>query len=82
MAGKRKVKFQGNDVWGEEIEFETEKEGWNDYILHDGTKLKMKTVVSDVVRLELYQPDGSPVYLINSSNVVSAIVPDSLKKKE
>lgn len=82
MAAKRKVNFQGNEVWGEEVDFEAEREGWNEYVLHDGTRLKMKTVVSDVVRLELFQPDGSPVYLVNSTNVVSALVPDSLKKKE
>ncbi len=81
MAGKRKIQFQGNEVWGEEVDFETEREGWNEYVLHDGTRLKMKSVVSDVLRLEMFQPDGSPVYYINSTNVVTAIVPDSLKRK-
>ena len=82
MAGKRKVQFQGNEVWGEEIEFEAEREGWNEYLLHDGTRLKMKAVVSDVLRLEIHQPDGSPVYFVNSTNVLTALVPDSLKKKD
>lgn len=82
MAGKRKIQFQGNEVWGEEVDFETEREGWNEYVLHDGTRLKMKSVVSDVLRLEMFQPDGSPVYFINSTNVVTAIVPDSLKRKD
>ena len=39
------------DVPGEEIEFETEREGWNIYILHDGTKLKMKSIVANIIRL-------------------------------
>lgn len=69
-------------MWGEEVEFETEREGWNEYVLHDGTRLKMKSVVSDVLRLEIYQADGSPVYFINSTNVVTAIVPESLKRKD
>jgi len=78
---KRKVNFQGREVLGEEVDFETEHEGFNTYILHDGTKLKIKTVVADVLRLDLYKPDGEPVYLINSANIVSAIVPDNLKRK-
>jgi hypothetical protein len=78
---KRKVNFQGQEVWGEEIEFETEREGFNTYILHDGTKLKMKSVVSEILRLDLNKPDGEPIYLINATNVVSAIVPENLKRK-
>jgi len=78
---KRKVNFQGREVLGEEVDFETEHEGFNTYILHDGAKLKIKTVVADVLRLDLYKPDGEPVYLINSANIVSAIVPDNLKRK-
>ena len=66
---------------GEEIEFETEREGWNTYILHDGTRMKLKAVVSNIVRLDAYKPDGEPIYIINSSNVAAADVPEGLKKK-
>ena len=43
--------------------------------------MKMKTVVSDIARLEVYKADGDPVYVINSTNVAMANVPDRLKKK-
>jgi hypothetical protein len=66
---------------GEEIEFEAEREGWNIYIVQDGTKLKVKAVVGKIVRLDAYKPDGEPVYLINSSLVTATDVPDHLKKK-
>ena len=78
---RRKVNLQGRDIWGEEIEFETEGEKFNTYILHDGTRLKIKTVVTEVMRLEAHKPDGDPLYLVNSTNIVSAVVPDSLKQK-
>ena len=78
---KRKINFQGQEVWGEEVEFETEREGFNSYILHDGTRLKMKTVVAEVLRLDIHKPDGEPIYVINSQNMVSAIIPENLKKK-
>ena len=83
QMSRRKVVFQGNEVWGEEIEFETDHEGWNTYVLHDGTRLKMKSVVSDVVRVEeAYNPDGTPIYIVNATNIVTTVVPESLKKKQ
>ena len=78
---KKMYTFQGKEIPGEEIEFEIEREGFNVYILQDGTKMKMKTVVSKIVRLEAYKPDGEPLYLINSANVATADVPNRLKKK-
>lgn len=82
MGYKRKVTFQNQEVWGEEIEFETEKENWNTYILEDGTKLKMKSVVAKVLRLEVFKEDGEPIYLVNSSQIVTSDVPDNLKRKQ
>jgi hypothetical protein len=82
MGARRKITFQGQEVWAEEIDFEVEKEPWNSYILHDGTQLRMKTVVSEVARLEgMFNQDGDPIYLVKTSNVVSAVVPENLKKR-
>lgn len=78
---KKNYKLGDQDVPGEEVEFEVEREGFNTYILGDGTRLKMKAVVNKIVRLDAYKPDGEPLYLINSTNVASADVPDQLKKK-
>jgi len=80
MAQKKKYQFAGKEVMGEEIDFETDKESWSIYILHDGTKIKIKPVAMSFVRLEEYNPAGEPIYLINAQNLVSADVPDVLKK--
>lgn len=79
---RRKVRFQGQEVWGEDVEFEAEHEGFNTYLLHDGTKLKMKSVVSEVLKLDLRNAEGEPIYVLKSANIVTAIVPESLKQKE
>lgn len=71
----------GQKVTGEEVEFETEKEHFNVYILHDGTTLKVKHVVAQIVRLDAYGPDGNPMYMVNGGMVISADVPDQLKKR-
>jgi len=68
-------------VPGEEVEFETEREGWNTYILHDGTTIKLKAVVTSIIRLDAWKPDGEPLYLVNSSNVATADVPRQLYRR-
>jgi hypothetical protein len=80
---KRKVKLGGQEVSGEEIQFEPEREGWNIYLLQDGTTLKIKTVLSDVVRVDgQYAPNGDPLYLITASNLVASNAPENLKRKD
>ena len=66
----------------EEVEFEAEREGWNTYILHDGTTLKLKAVLSEVLKVEgEYAPNGDPLYTATASIVVATNAPESLKRK-
>jgi hypothetical protein len=66
----------------EDVDFEQEKEHWNTYKLKDGTTLMVKLVLVGVKRLKKWTPDGTPVYVINSQNVVRVInVPKELKGK-
>jgi hypothetical protein len=78
---KKYYDFAGQSVLGEDVEFETEREQFNTYILHDGSRLKFKAVVGKIVRLDAWKPDGEPVYLVQTSNIVMVDVPDSLKRK-
>ncbi len=65
----------------EEVEFESDRESWNEYALHDGTKLKIKAVLAEVLRVEgMYAPNGDPVYIVNASPVIVTISPDNLKR--
>lgn len=82
MGSKVQIDYLGKKANGEVVDFDVEKEAWNVYSLQDGTKLKMKSVVAQVIRLEgEYNPQGDPVYVVNSQNIVSAQVPDHLKQK-
>ena len=66
----------------EDLDFTEESEHWNTYSLADGTTLKVKLVLRGVKRLKRYNPDGTPMYLINSQNVVRAVnVPEGVKEK-
>jgi len=68
---------------GEEIEFEAEgAERWTTYILGDGTQMKVKAVVADIVRIENeYAPNGDPLYTVNAQIVVNTNSPENLRKK-
>ena len=66
----------------EDVDFTEEKEHWNVYKLKDGTTLKIKLVLRGVKRLRKWNPDGSPIYMINSANIVRAVdVPKELRAK-
>lgn len=65
-----------------DLDFTEEEEHWNSYRLSDGTTLKVKLVLRGVKRLKRYEPDGTPIYVINSLNVVRAVnVSEELKAK-
>ena len=68
---------------GEEVDFESQKEEWNTYKLADGSTLKVKLVLVNVVRSPTkFDPLGKPIYGITSQNILRVIdVPDKLMKK-
>jgi len=67
---------------GDDVDFEEVKEYWNVYKLKDGATLKVKLVLMGVKRLKKHNPDGSPIYVIQSQNIVRAVdVPKELYAK-
>jgi hypothetical protein len=65
-----------------DLDFKEVEENWNTYTLSDGTTLKVKLVLRGVKRLKNFEPDGSPIYVINTINVVRAVdIPSELKAK-
>ncbi len=79
---KRKLKLGNDEVTAEVIEFEVERENWNTYILADGTNLKLKAVLAEVLRVDdRYAPNGDPLYIVNANPVLSTAAPEHLKKK-
>jgi hypothetical protein len=79
---KRKLNVGGQEVFGESVEFETEKESWNVYILHDGTTLKLKAVLAEIFRVDgVFDPNGQPLYVVNANPVMSVDAPEQLRQK-
>lgn len=81
MPNTIKVEFQGTPHEAVPVEANQSNEHWNQYLLDDGTVLKLKTVVPAIFRLvDAYTSDGDPVYVVKSGNIVTAVCPEKLKK--
>jgi hypothetical protein len=78
----KKVELKVGDkiVEGTLVDFETLREEYNSYKLSDGSTVRMKTVVTSIIRTEEFAPTGEPIYIVNSQNVLVADVPDELKR--
>jgi len=70
----RHVRLNISNEWieGEELEFEPLKEAWNEYRCEDGSYVKVKIVVSRIIRLEKLNPQGEPIFQVLSTNVIAA----------
>lgn len=83
MSNRRKINFMGENRDAVIVDFEADKESFSTYILHDGTSLKIKAVLTEVLRIEgVYQPNGDPVYGIQAQQVLSVNAPESLRRKD
>ncbi len=80
---KTKIKLGNAIVEGISIPAISSSENWNEYLLEDKSVLKMKAVVTEIVRVDgSYDNDGNPLYVVKSSNVLTVSSPVELKKKE
>lgn len=57
------------------------QEPFSEYSLEDGTIIKSKQVITDVVRaVDRFNEDGTPVYLFKFQMVLDVRVPDELRR--
>jgi hypothetical protein len=79
---KKTVQLPGvGDVEAEIIPFRGDVEHWNEYLLDDGTVVRMKAVVTEIARVDgHYDQEGNPAYVVFSANVTHVSAPDELKK--
>ena len=81
MSDKIKISFGNEIVEATPVVINQSSEHFNQYILDDGTVLRMKLVATKAFRLDdRYDQDGNPVYFVQSTNVLSADAPTHLKR--
>ena len=84
MARKKKVPLpDGRVVEGTVMSFQTGGEHWNEYLVDDGTIVRVKLVVTDIIRLDgEYNAKGDPIYTVESTNVSAISAPEELRQSE
>lgn len=81
MPGKRTITLpDGREVEGTIMTFRSGGEHWNEYLVDDGSVIRVKLVATEVLRLDgEYDLNGSPVYLVQSTNVMAVDAPENLR---
>jgi len=83
LAQQKLVDYQGKKIMGEVVDFESPPENFNNYTLADGTFIKIKTVLLEVVRiLGEYGPNGDPVYVFTAQQIVNINSAEKLKQRK
>ena len=77
---KMMINLGGREVEATPVDVNQAHERWNEYLLEDGTVLKMKLILKKVMRVaNEFDSEGNPVYVMQSTNV-SAV--NGKKKKD
>lgn len=65
-----------------EVDFKEKTERWNEYLVEDGTKLRIKLVVTKVERSGFFDQMGYPIYGVSTHIVTRVSAPKALRKKQ
>lgn len=81
MRKRRIAAPDGSKVDATELSFQNVREHWNEYLLDDGTIIKLKVVATEIFKIdERYDNEGNPVYVLKSRNVLVVNTPEELKR--
>ena len=84
MEEQRKVRVTlpgGVIKEGIEIGVIDSNERWNEVVLADGTTLRIKLALTQVIRIpDEWDPEGNPIYITKTTNLMVVNAPDSLRK--
>jgi hypothetical protein len=64
------------------VNFQIGVEPFSEYVLEDGSLLRLKPVMVEVLRVDgIYDGEGNPVYVSRTQNVVVVNAPEALKRR-
>lgn len=80
MARKRTITLpDGRQAEATVLAFRSGGEHWNEYLVDDGSVVKVKLVATEILRVDgEYDENGNPIYLMQSMNVMSVDAPENL----
>ena len=69
---REKVPFGNQMVDATPLRFRSAGENWNEYLVDDGSVIRIKLVATDILRVDgQYDQQGNPIYVVKSSNVTT-----------
>ena len=75
-SNKVKIQYAGREAEAVPVEVNHSSEKWNEYLLEDGTVLKMKLILKKIMRVENeFDAEGNPVYVMQTTNVTAVTAP-------
>jgi hypothetical protein len=79
-----KVALPGNVIKeGVEVHMISSDERWSSVTLEDGTTIRMKQTVTQVIKIEgEFDPEGNPMYVTKTANLMVVDAPDALRRGE
>lgn len=82
MARKTRINIGDRTIEAEDMEFRAAKEDWSEYQVEDGFAVRIKLVVSSILKTQERDPQGNPVYIVQSTNIVKVLPPETYSRKE
>ena len=82
MARKSRINIGDRVIEAEDMEFQTVREDWNEYAVEDGYSVRIKLVVSSILKTDERDGQGNPVYVVQSTNIVKVLAPERYDKRE
>jgi hypothetical protein len=79
---KKRINFQNREVEVTPLTYRAAGEHWNEYLVDDGTVVRVKLVVTEILRIDgQYDNDRNPLYVVRSGNVIVVSSPESIRKQ-
>ena len=76
MERRRKFLYLGKQCEGVEVPVKSSRESWSDYLMEDGTVIRLKVILTDAIKLENeYDADGTPVYVLKYTMISAVSAP-------
>jgi len=82
VARRTRINIGDRTIEAEDMEFSTRREDWNEYMVEDGYTVRIKLVVSSILKTGERDPQGNPVYIVQSTNIVKVLAPEVFSKRE
>ena len=82
MARRTRINIGDRTIEAEDMEFRTGREDWNEYVVEDGYTVGIKLVVSSILKTSDRDPQGNPVYIVQSTNIVKVLPPEVVSRRE